>query len=90
MHADALTPIEPFYDPIGEPAELIASGRAEEVVARAQALLAAGRAGILTRVALGRALTGMMRDGDVSRERAQALARMVMRENAAGVYGLVK
>ena len=42
------------------------------------------------RRALGIALTAMMRDGDVSRERAQTLARMVMRENAAGVYGLAK
>lgn len=42
------------------------------------------------RRALGIALTAMMRDGDVSRERAQTLARMVMRDNAAGVYGLAK
>ena len=32
----------------------------------------------------------MMRDGEVSRDRAQELARMVMRENAAAVYGLPK
>jgi predicted TIM-barrel fold metal-dependent hydrolase len=43
-----------------------------------------------TRRALGMALTAMMRDGDVSRERAQTLARMVMRENAINVYGLSK
>ena len=43
-----------------------------------------------TRRALAIALTGMLRDGDVTRERAQALARMVMRENAATVYGLTK
>ena len=40
------------------------------------------------RKALAIALTGMMRDGEISRDRAQALARMVMRENAAKVYGL--
>jgi hypothetical protein len=32
----------------------------------------------------------MMRDGEISRDRAQALARMVLRENAASVYGLPK
>jgi predicted TIM-barrel fold metal-dependent hydrolase len=42
------------------------------------------------RRALGIALTGMMRDGEITRDRAQALARMVMRENAAAVYGLSK
>ena len=42
------------------------------------------------RRALGIALTGMMRDGEITRDRAQALARMVLRENAAGVYGLPK
>ena len=42
------------------------------------------------RRALAIALTGMMRDGEVSRDRAQELARMVMRENAAAVYGLPK
>ena len=40
--------------------------------------------------ALAIALTGMMRDGEITRDRAQALARMVMRENAAAVYGLPK
>ena len=40
------------------------------------------------RRALAIALTGMMRDGEISRDRAQQLARMVLRENAAGVYGL--
>jgi len=40
------------------------------------------------RRALAIALTGMLRDGDITRERAEALARMVMRENAAGVYGI--
>lgn len=43
-----------------------------------------------TRRALGIALTGMMRDGEITRERAQALARMVLRENAAALYGLAK
>lgn len=42
------------------------------------------------RRALAIALTGMMRDGEITRERAQALARMVLRENAASVYGLAK
>jgi hypothetical protein len=40
------------------------------------------------REALGIALTNMMRDGSVSRERAKELARMVMRENARKLYGL--
>jgi predicted TIM-barrel fold metal-dependent hydrolase len=43
-----------------------------------------------TRRALAIALTGMIRDGEISRDRAQALARMVLRENAASVYGLSK
>jgi predicted TIM-barrel fold metal-dependent hydrolase len=43
-----------------------------------------------TRSALAIALSGMVRDGDVSRERARSLARMVLRENAATVYGLTK
>lgn len=42
------------------------------------------------RRALGIALTGMMRDGEITRDRAQTLARMVLRENAAAVYGLPK
>jgi hypothetical protein len=42
------------------------------------------------RKALAIALTGMMRDGEITRDRAQALARMVLRENAAAVYGLSK
>jgi hypothetical protein len=36
------------------------------------------------------ALTGMLRDGEISRDRAEALARMVLRDNAATVYGLPK
>jgi predicted TIM-barrel fold metal-dependent hydrolase len=42
------------------------------------------------RRALGIALTAMMRDGEITRDRAQQLARMVLRENAANVYGLPK
>jgi predicted TIM-barrel fold metal-dependent hydrolase len=44
-------------------------------------------AAMTARRALGIALTGMMRDGEISRERAEHLARMVLRENAAGLYG---
>jgi predicted TIM-barrel fold metal-dependent hydrolase len=40
------------------------------------------------RKALAIALTGMMRDNEISRDRAQQLARMVLRENAAAVYAL--
>lgn len=40
------------------------------------------------REALGIALTGMMRDGENTRERALELARMVFRENARKLYGL--
>jgi len=39
------------------------------------------------RRALGIALTGMMRDGEISRARAVELARMVLRENARKLYG---
>jgi predicted TIM-barrel fold metal-dependent hydrolase len=42
------------------------------------------------RRALAIALTGMLRDGEISRDRAEALARMVLRDNAATVYGLPK
>lgn len=42
------------------------------------------------RRALAIALTGMLRDGEIDRERAQTLARMVLRENAAALYGLPK
>jgi len=45
----------------------------------------AARAG---RQALAIALTGMMRDGEISRPRASELARMVLRENAKALYGL--
>ena len=40
------------------------------------------------RQALALALTGMMNDGEISRERAMELARMVLRENAVHLYGL--
>ena len=40
------------------------------------------------REALAMALTGMMRDGEISRQRASELARMVLRENARALYGL--
>ena len=40
------------------------------------------------RQALALALTGMMNDGEISRERALELARMVLHDNAAGLYRL--
>jgi uncharacterized protein len=40
------------------------------------------------REALAIALTGMMRDGEITRTRAGELARMVLRENARALYGL--
>ena len=43
-------------------------------------------AAVTARKALAIALTGMLEDGEISRERAQELARMVMRENALAVY----
>jgi predicted TIM-barrel fold metal-dependent hydrolase len=39
------------------------------------------------RRALAMALTGMMRDGEIDRARAEELARMVLRENAQHLYG---
>lgn len=39
------------------------------------------------RAALGLALTGMMNDGEITRERANALAAMVLRGNAESIYG---
>lgn len=47
--------------------------------------VAAARVG---RQALAIALTGMVRDGEITRARASVLARMVLRENAKRVYGL--
>ena len=40
------------------------------------------------RQALALALTGMMNDGEITRDRAVELARMVLRENAIKLYGL--
>lgn len=40
------------------------------------------------RRALAIALTGMVRDGEITRGRASVLARMVLRENAKKLYGL--
>jgi predicted TIM-barrel fold metal-dependent hydrolase len=40
------------------------------------------------RQALALALTGMMRDGEITRARAAEIARAVMRENASKLYGL--
>ena len=40
------------------------------------------------RRALAIALTGMLRDGEIDRTRAEALARMVLRENAMKAYSL--
>jgi hypothetical protein len=40
------------------------------------------------RAALALALTGMLQDGEITRERASELARMVLRENAARLYGM--
>lgn len=62
---------EPFFDPLGEADALIADGRAEDVRARCEALIARGRGGALTRVALGRALVALGRASeavDVLRE----------------------
>jgi len=39
------------------------------------------------RRALALALTGMMQDGEIDRPRAEALARMVLHDNAAKLYG---
>jgi hypothetical protein len=41
-----------------------------------------------SRRALAIALTGMLRDGEVTRGRAEEIATMVLRTNAAGLYGL--
>lgn len=42
----------------------------------------------VAREALAIALTGMMNDGQITRERAVELARMVLRDNAVRLYGL--
>jgi uncharacterized protein len=41
-----------------------------------------------SREALAIALTGMLRDGEITRARASELARMVLRDNARALYGL--
>lgn len=43
---------------------------------------------LTARKALTLALTGMLEDGEITRERAHELAQMVMRGNALSVYGL--
>jgi predicted TPR repeat methyltransferase len=55
MHIESLN-AEPFFDPLSETADLVAAGRADDAVARCEALIAGGRGGVLTRVALGRTL----------------------------------
>jgi predicted TIM-barrel fold metal-dependent hydrolase len=40
------------------------------------------------RQALAIALTGMMRDGEITRARAVELARMTLRDNARALYGI--
>jgi predicted TIM-barrel fold metal-dependent hydrolase len=42
------------------------------------------------RKALALALTGMIRDGEVTRERALQIARLVLRENAERLYGFAR
>lgn len=68
------TELEPFLDPIAESAELIAAGRAGEVVARCEALIAAGRGGALTRLALGRALLSLGKPSDAAAVLREAVA----------------
>jgi predicted TIM-barrel fold metal-dependent hydrolase len=43
-----------------------------------------------TREALAAALTRMMEEGQITRSRAEELARLVFRENAIGLYGLAR
>ena len=50
--------------------------------------IGAWRASMDGRRALGIALTEMMRDGEITQARAQAIAKMVLRENAAKLYSL--
>jgi predicted TIM-barrel fold metal-dependent hydrolase len=45
-------------------------------------------ANVSSREALGLALTGMLRDNQITRERSVELARMVLRDNARKLYGL--
>ena len=39
------------------------------------------------RNSLATALTGMLRDGEITRERATSVARLVLRDNAKKLYG---
>jgi uncharacterized protein len=48
-----------------------------------ESLVATSRAG---RKALAIALTGMLRDNEITRQRASELARMVLRDNAKKLY----
>lgn len=52
--------------------------------------LGAAVASHTARQALGVVLTGMLRDGEVTRDRAKELARMVLRENAWRLYRLAE
>jgi predicted TIM-barrel fold metal-dependent hydrolase len=45
-------------------------------------------ANVTGREALGIALTGMLHDDEITRDRAVELARMVLRDNARKLYGL--
>jgi predicted TIM-barrel fold metal-dependent hydrolase len=42
------------------------------------------------RLALAEALTGMLRDGEITQQQASAIAQMVLRENALRLYGWTK
>ena len=59
-----------------------------EVMLANRVALGRGLAARSGREALAIALTGMLRDGEITRERALELARMVLRENAIRLYGL--
>jgi uncharacterized protein len=50
--------------------------------------LSAWLASTTARHALGIALTGMMQDGEITLDRAEAIATLVLRTNAARLYGL--
>ena len=82
--------LEPFLDPVAESAELIAEGRAAEVVARCEALIAAGRGGALMRLALGRGLLALDRTGDALAALREATrgdrAANILRDNHYGWF----
>jgi predicted TPR repeat methyltransferase len=67
MHAEELA-----RDPLGVAAEMIAAGRADEVVAAARDMLGRKRGGTLTRVALGRALIAAGKSADAVDELREA------------------